>query len=346
MTRRRLGFTLIELLVVIAIIAVLIALLLPAVQMAREAARRTQCRNNLKQLGLAIHNYESTYQIFPGANTRHVANVAANRPVHPQCNGLWSAQSQILQFMEQADIFNAINFSISNRDLVRSGGAPGTNCTTGYAPNNTAKLRMIEGFLCPSEPIASPGPRNNYRFNYGSMQDLNDGFIGRENKGYPVRDFIDGTVNTACMAEVVLGSDYSPISSFNQWNGVIPVTTTPNPGQSLAKTRYELCATAAGIANPGNFTGVYMRRMGAEWSRADPRFCGYNHNSTPNGPRCNAASDELRFGVWGPSSYHPGGVNMLMCDGTVRFVSNNVDFDLWQAISTRKGQEPISNAMF
>lgn len=346
MIRRQAAFTLIELLVVIAIIAVLIALLLPAVQMAREAARRTQCRNNLKQIGLAVHNYESTYLVFPGANTRHVANVAQNRPVHPQCNGLWSGQSMILQFMEQSEMFNSINFSVSNRDLVNSNGAPGSRCTLGYAPNNTAKNKLLSIFLCPSNPISNPGPRNNYRFSNGSLQDRNDGLIGRDNVGHKASDFVDGLANTAGGSEVVLGSDYSPITSFNQWNGVIAKIAAAPPGQNLAKLRFDLCARAAGLAIPAQFSGVYMRRMGAEWSRADPRFVGYNHGSTPNGPKCNSDSDELRFGVWGPSSYHPGGVNVLMLDGTVRFVTDSVDFTLWQAIATRAGQEPISNTSF
>ncbi len=350
MNRRRSAFTLIELLVVIAIIAVLIALLLPAVQMAREAARRTQCRNNLKQIGLAVHNYESTYRVFPGANTRHVANLAQNRPVHPGCNGLWSAQSQILQFMENAQVFNAINFSISNRNLVSSGGALGTQCRTTYTPNNTAKATNIELFLCPSQPITNPGSsneaRNTYRFSQGSLQDTNDGFIGRDNIGRQVSEIPDGLANTACASEGVLGSDYSPITPFNQWNAMIPKVTTAPAGQSLAKLRYDLCRDAPGLAVPTAASGVYMRRMGAQWDRADPRFVGYNHGSPPNGPRCNSVSDELRFGVWGPSSYHPGGVNLLMMDGAVKFVTSNVDFVIWQAISTRAGGEPISNTSF
>jgi prepilin-type N-terminal cleavage/methylation domain-containing protein/prepilin-type processing-associated H-X9-DG protein len=349
MFRRYRAFTLIELLVVIAIIAVLIALLLPAVQMAREAARRAQCRNNLKQLGVALHNYEGTYNVFPGANTRHAANVASSRPLHPQCNGLWSAHAQMLQYIEYSTLYDSLNFSISQRDRVASGGAPGTQCNTSLPaprPNDTVKVQMIELFLCPSEPISVPGSRNNYRWCNGSRQDLNDGLISRDNIGRKVGQIVDGLANTAGASEVVLGSNYSGLTPLNRWSFWMPVITTAPAGETVAKLRFDTCRGMQGLAQQNNNSSIYEKRMGADWHGGDPRFTGYNHGSTPNGPRCSADTDELRLGVWGPSSYHPGGVNVLMLDGSVRFVSNSVDFELWQALATRDGKEQISNATF
>ncbi|MBY0395994.1 MAG: DUF1559 domain-containing protein, partial [Thermoleophilia bacterium] len=209
MKSRRRGFTLIELLVVIAIIAVLIALLLPAVQSAREAARRAQCINNLKQLGNALHNYHSSNDAFPGTyGARNVGNPSEIR-------GTWSAQSLLLGYLEQVPIYNACNFAIANRDNA-----------AGQAQNITAISRRIASFLCPSArpPSGQDGgfimPGNSYFASVGASLAFNaDPYNNMPASAFPnglfmvngpaigIRDVTDGTSNTIAFGEWRIG-DY------------------------------------------------------------------------------------------------------------------------------------------
>lgn len=211
-TRRKRGFTLIELLVVIAIIAILIALLLPAIQQAREAARRTQCKNNLKQLGIALHNYHDVYKIFPymEGGTEGIAVSTANN------NASLSGLVSLLPMMEQSVIYNDIK---EGRD--RDGDPAGvTYAAGGPVPWDTAfdpYRAQVPGLLCPSDVKITGGGnfgRNNYRFNIGTYSRNNhssaaargwgtneiNGLFGRQT-GFGIDDCIDGTSQTLMMAE-------------------------------------------------------------------------------------------------------------------------------------------------
>ena len=203
------GFTLIELLVVIAIIAVLIALLLPAVQAAREAARRTQCVNNLKQIGLAMHNYHTSTDSFPmgvSATNNSVNNCIAWMG--------WSAQAMLFGYMEQGALYNAINFSLDPIEAP-GGGANGMNTTVTWT--------RVATFLCPSDPNGGLNFRNNYYASTGPSTTADWGVDSNFNvcKGvekpglftygysYGIRSIVDGTSNTIAFSEGVVGSNQS-----------------------------------------------------------------------------------------------------------------------------------------
>jgi prepilin-type processing-associated H-X9-DG protein len=359
---------LIELLVVIAIIAVLIALLLPAVQMAREAARRTQCRNNLKQIGLAYHNYHSSFNCFPPMQTWDTGQ--------PGFNGRfasgYSTKSQILPYMEQASIFNGLNFGFP---VVYDGW------TAAYptAPNVTARDTSIESFLCPSDPnhgtpYYSTYGRSNYVANMGLPRQYTGGFqngptwvLSQPNEppiaawGSPwgsdmnnpaigLRDILDGTANTALYSEFVKGG-----AKYSDWvnNGFDPdepkvniyaaVDAGPAP---TAEAGADLLSKAceAQMARSGN---SFVRGM--SWAGGIHAHDSYTHTSTPNKKSCFRGSEWETINadtVYTANSYHPGGVNMLMCDGSVRFVSDNVSGTAYRAIGTRAEKEQISNTEF
>src|SRR5262245_58935433 len=209
----RRAFTLIELLVVIAIIAVLIALLLPAVQMAREAARRSQCRHNLKQIGLGIHNYHDTYNFFPKGNMNwRWATLGYNNGT---LNGNFSPQTSILPFMEYSSLYNTINFSFNPWANI---GAPGGS--GGSITNATSITARVESYLCPSDIVPQANwtngnagvigpclyPGNNYRSSGGRLgiQKGRDGLFTRADRITGVRDVLDGTAFTAAFSEKLI----------------------------------------------------------------------------------------------------------------------------------------------
>jgi prepilin-type N-terminal cleavage/methylation domain-containing protein/prepilin-type processing-associated H-X9-DG protein len=312
MNHRRSGFTLIELLVVIAIIAVLIALLLPAVQSAREAARRIQCVNNLKQIGLALHNYQESRGVLPGADM--VFNVTE-----------LSALSNVLPYLEQINVYNSINFGFSYQD-----------------PNNaTAMMTIINGFICPSDlpdAIPSLGGQTNYMANMGSgivwqasvgpnagLAPPNGVFYG--NSATTFAGITDGLSNTSFFSERVLAdgnnSIVSPIADVFFSPG-FPLT----PDDALAQCQ------AVDINNLANQFPLFM---GAPW------LCGQHiflHVSPPNSRSCGFFI-ALRA-VMPPSSHHPGGVNVVFGDGAVKFVKDSVNLQNWRALGTRAGGEVIS----
>jgi prepilin-type N-terminal cleavage/methylation domain-containing protein/prepilin-type processing-associated H-X9-DG protein len=328
--RDRRGFTLIELLVVIAIIGVLIALLLPAVQAAREAARRAQCNNNLKQIGLALHNYESAVGSYPwGCGWWR--------------NG-WSSHVMSLPYMEQQNLYNAINFTDTGADAL----AAVTNTTAVYAGLN--------GLLCPSDSdrLTTVSGHNSYGMNAGSNPyslKYPNQFSGLsaflyDGKGFShigSRDVLDGTSNTAAYSERVLGigtTNTGTLDGINPTSSVGRLTAWPPDDPSAA---YAVClATRPTAANLAPRTVS----AGANWAKGfAENNTLYNHVMPPNTWSCNRGeTTSYSDGVmWTASSRHPGIVNVLFCDGTVRAVKGSVNIRVWWAVGTKSAREIVSS---
>jgi len=311
-SRSRLGFTLIELLVVIAIIAVLIALLLPAVQAAREAARRAQCSNNLKQIGLACHNYHESRGALPGANMVFGGT------------GL-SALSMLLPAMEQTTAYNSINFNLAH----------------GEPENATARSTAISAFVCPSDqsnPLPSLGGQTNY------MADMGSGIVWQEavggNAGLPkpnglfhgnsskrFADVTDGLSNTGMFSERVLADGNNAVVSK-----VADVFFSP-----LAPTTVDEAFTMCQAIDIDDLHNQFPLFMGAPWLSGQHIF---QHINQPNGRSCGFFVTNRA--VMPPSSFHPGGVQLLLADGSVRFLKDTVNLATWRALGTIAGGEVIS----
>jgi prepilin-type N-terminal cleavage/methylation domain-containing protein/prepilin-type processing-associated H-X9-DG protein len=344
MRQRHRGFTLIELLVVIAIIAVLIALLLPAIQMAREAARRTQCRNNLKQIGLALQNYHATHQVFPFGKGFDYRLQLPTAPVFAR----WSTHALILPEIEYANLYNNINFSFPPE-------TPGMGGVIAFMPayqnpnrvNANECRTVLETMLCPSD-LAIQGDwlgQNNYVGNQGGWLCDRSDVIGTANDTNPgelqtgvlyylsrvrISDIVDGTSQTAMFSEKIRGTgDPNPRSDMF----VVP-------HQTSLDSLYQVCSNlATSTATP--LTSKY----GWSWVMGENCCTLYNHVTTPNKNTCGGTGfpgsmTNMAMQV-PPSSRHPGGVNVLMCDGSVHFITDGMDLNMWRALGTRKGQEVV-----
>lgn len=299
MNTTRNAFTLVELLVVIAIIGILVGLLLPAVQAAREAARRTQCTNNMKQIGLALHNYHSALNRFPfcngGTDTRY------------------SGLSQLLPYMELTNIHTAIDFRLSPH----------------HPANSTARLAEVTGFRCPSDvenPLPTAGGAVNYYPNKGTSpiwQDPKaDGFMFR-NSGVRFADIKDGTSHTAAFCERVL-TDGS--------NGIV----SPIADVFLAMGSPTSADEAIAMCDAVDITNLAFQFplfMGAPWIDGQH---GYLHVNVPNKRSCGFFPTHASMP---PSSFHPTGVMLLRCDGSVQFIAETIDLSAWRALGTRNGGE-------
>jgi prepilin-type N-terminal cleavage/methylation domain-containing protein/prepilin-type processing-associated H-X9-DG protein len=359
---QRRGFTLIELLVVIAIIAVLIALLLPAVQAAREAARRTQCVNNLKQLGLALLNYESAVGAFPWGEIPH--NYSANLN-SPSCLCLMLGQ------MEQLQVYNAYNFG--------SGANPGPGGWN-YIPlnafNSTAQSIKINAFLCPSDFIridltprgatVNPGPTNYqscagadaYSFLTGTTSPGGPGTTNSFSGAFPsysvcvkISRITDGTSNTVAFGELVTGQGayaggFDGLKPSSSFVNVGTAASGANGGTANVQLDYTACLQTGGVTptNVLSTTGGDWP-VGAAWFWARSGQTRYNHVMTPNTFNCsfggdNSDSDDDALTA---SSRHPGGVNEVFCDGSVHFIKNSINPNTWWALSTIGGGEVTSS---
>jgi prepilin-type N-terminal cleavage/methylation domain-containing protein/prepilin-type processing-associated H-X9-DG protein len=414
-TRMRRGFTLIELLVVIAIIAVLIALLLPAVQAAREAARRAQCTNNMKQIGLALHNYHQATDIFPLGASQH-----AQSPTAPMSDyttwGAWSAHALNLPYMEQQPIYNAINFTY--------GGAYGYGA---YA-NQTAWNKVVKSYLCPSDDQAGIGggppvgagiitnwwgynsstPNDCYgpnicsyrmcigttasRFGDGRPADGggSEGYAGCTPDpfnitgwganancypscegmfcmyiSYGIKDCTDGTSNTILAAESLVGDSTALRSSGGHkrnngvnsnapfpWGagemtdaGAMPWTTRVVPVINACTQAY----LASSISN-----GQMCVQDGVRWGYGGVGITMFNTVLTPNAKiaqwnTCSPSNGggNNDYAVFSNcQSNHPGGANVLLGDGSVKFVKDSIQQAIWFALGTRNHGEIVDASQY
>ncbi|MEN6495731.1 MAG: DUF1559 domain-containing protein [Thermoguttaceae bacterium] len=336
------GFTLVELLVVIAIIGILIALLLPAVQAAREAARRSSCTNNMKQIGLALHNYHDTYEAFPaikGGPDVAGTDVGTQLRLGPY--------PRICAFLEQKPIFEQ---------------AMKTPPVT-YSYNNPVRTYQIATLMCPSDitsgALAGSLGKLNYAFCLGDNRINQDhaSSVYRASRGvfgiltWPrFADIIDGTSNTIALAE------YVRPGSHGDFGDIVNLNSSFTLSQCVAA--YDRAAR--------KYTGSsFAADRGWEWADAHPYFTAFQTILPPNSPSCSTTSGwaafvGTQFGVFSASSRHPGGANVVLADASVRFISETIEagslaatmptptdsgkspFGVWGALGTKSGGEAVA----
>ncbi len=337
----RRGFTLIELLVVIAIIAVLIALLLPAVQSAREAARRSQCVNNLKQIGLALHNYHSGNNAFPMGASKNPIDPPAN---YQPWNG-WSAQGTMLGYLEQQPLYNGINFYFAS------------NQNYSYWCNSTVANTLLAAYLCPSDPnsgnVQGTSKLNNYYACIGTttIQLPTTGTSGMFATwvGYTITNCSDGTSNTIAYSEALVPNAKRVTYRANgTLNANDPGNTAIYDASILPESTIvpilQAC-TQLLIANTNQ-----ENDGGNLWSYGAQAWTMFNTFQTPNDK--NGQFGACKYGcggcgidganIVGATSAHSGGVNALFTDGSVKFIKDSVNRRTWMALGTRDGGELIS----
>ncbi|MFM7518861.1 MAG: DUF1559 domain-containing protein [Planctomycetota bacterium] len=370
--RRSAGFTLVELLVVIAIIGTLVGLLLPAVQAAREAARRSSCTNKLRQLGIALHNYHDTNQSFP-----------------PHCiNWRWGAHPRLLPFTENVTMYNfQMSWQGGNGNL-NIGGPPNgqpppwDNC--GLGPQQAPWNFILPGIRCPSdqEAVTATGDIGNVgvsnycfsRGDCGSYSEDNgaqnargmfqagsngypDGTYKRAPKGSTMAQVVDGLSKTIAMSENTVGTNSQNVvnsgiaTGFPGWQDFVPSD----------------CMARVG-ANGQYVAGTNTRPWrGQRWADGGTTFTGFQTVTPPNGPSCIEGDWDALGGAVSASSNHPGGVNAVMGDSSVRFITNNIDtgnlslswrayngngspggraspYGVWGAMGSRAGRESVATS--
>lgn len=305
-SHRRGGFTLIEVLVVVTIVGVLITLILPAVQSAREAARRAQCTNNLKQLGIAVHGYVSRTGVFPRGD------------------GGYSPHVMLLADLDLAHLYNALNMA-------------GFTAPDVHLSNGTVWATRVGGFLCPSDHRSSvqESAGTNYAGNYGvgftQLEALANGPFGWEKSGpFGYEAVTDGSSSTVAMAEWCLGV---PRGVRDRKRSVFEIDDYVTK-DTVFESYISRCVKYKNLKTSFGFKG-------SDWVMYALGQNTYNHALPPNSPTCKSDTGP-RFGAWTASSVHPGGANALYADGHVRFTSESISPQTWRALGTRNGGEVIS----
>jgi len=363
-SRRRAGFTLVELLVVIAIIGVMVGLLLPAVQAAREAARRMQCSNNLKQMGLGIHNYESTYsQLLP---RRGGSNGGGDQRRHDGNYRRVSGFVWMLPFIEQTAMAEQIaaGKTLSDGRVIPPGGPAGWFRDAEWQPWRT----QVPTYLCPSD--LNPGPRDNtagnsYAFSLGdsmggspnwNTNDYNSrGIFGSSHRVRGFRDATDGLSNTIAMSERPwpggdLGLRTAAAGERAKGATVVHPAVLTSPASCLANA-------AGNQLVPGV---QFKAKFGSLWTDAQVECVGFNTVLAPNSVSCvsdASGTADSAGGALNAGSFHPGGVNALLMDGSVRFISDSINtgntslppvtggispYGVWGALGSASGGETVT----
>ncbi len=319
--KKRTGFTLIELLVVIAIIAILVALLLPAVQSAREAARRIQCKNNLKQIGLAMHNYHGANSTMPMSFV-----VDYNTP-----GGEWSVHARLLPYVDEANLYLQIDLSEP------------------YTAGSAVATTRMGMYLCPSEPndrarLDSSGNRIHYPINYGfnaggwftwsNSSRLTGSGVFHPNRGMRLADITDGTSNTLACSEVKTFTPY-----LRDGDGASATVPAPGGISSLGgsfKTNSGHTEWIDGRVHQTGFTAVFAPNTVVSHSNGSDV---YDVDFTNCREEKGCAGET--FAAVTSRSHHTGLVHSLLCDGATRTISDTIDLTVWRALGTRDGNEDI-----
>jgi len=333
------GFTLIELLVVISIIGLLLALLLPAVQSARESARRAQCINNLRQIGLALHNYEASSRSFPINWTLDLRHLWTGDKYFYDISRPFSALTRILPHLEQQALYSSINFDVQK---ITNPAEPGFTYQYPFPSNVTAAKTTVAVFLCPSDDPSRPTTHgSNYRGNHGvgpspatsyENRDSGNGFYSA-NSVLGTASFPDGLSHTVAYSERLRGSGAGPGIFPERDFGEIIVAmycTDRDANYALICTR---------IAATRGFP--QYRDAGFTWFLGDFGCTAYNHAQEPNGRIPDAIDNDIWGGVITARSLHPGVVNSLMADGSVRSVTDSIARPTWRSLGTRNGDELV-----
>ncbi|HWE35050.1 MAG TPA: DUF1559 domain-containing protein [Isosphaeraceae bacterium] len=320
------GFSLIELLVVIGVIGVLVGLLLPAVQQAREAARRQQCANNLKQMITAAHSFEAAMGGFPPLGSYF--------PRRPILRGSFSVHYRLLPYLEQQSLYDSINFE-----------SPAFDLTDLADYHQSAASRAIGAFLCPSDPntVRDTFAPNSYRANSGPeplivSTDLTHGYFNDQGAfsywpdPMPLGAFVDGMSNTLALSEKPIGSGAEAVySPFRDW------VATNGSSSGASSNNWALICSQLADQSAKNFDA------GRTWMIDASLFTRFLPSVPPNSlvPDC-GPSDHASNGIFAARSYHPGGVNAALADGSVRWFSSGVAPATWRALGTRAGGELVS----
>jgi prepilin-type N-terminal cleavage/methylation domain-containing protein/prepilin-type processing-associated H-X9-DG protein len=337
---RRRGFTLLELLVVIAIIAILMALLLPALQQAREAARRTQCRQHLKQLGLALGNYYDVHATFPPGRMRSSIDGAG------RC---FSAYAHLLPYLDAAPLYNQVNFNADPDDPIANGAALGQTIPFFLCP--TDSFRILQSNAVGSVTVNSAV--HNYPLCTGTTYPLSPRNPGGvpvtgvfyENSRVRFADLTDGSSQTVCISETIKAEGGPTVwDGVSATNGFVLTQGNNNTTTGPELTDYATQCHGAGLQ--------LQQTRGSRWLYGAPGHSMYNHVRGPNDRdidcrgglphsiRTNFWWDRLSHNV-AARSRHVGGVNALFCDGHVQFMGENVDLRVWQALGSRNGGELV-----
>lgn len=331
---KRNGFTVVELLVTMGVIGLIVSLILPAVQSARSAARRAACANNLRQMALALQNYQSDWVAFPPAPMGYL--LPSWREGTSSYGSLYSVHVALLDGLEQAPLHNAINFSWP-MSYLSSQGFQGAN--------RTAAQRVVSVFLCPADwggALPSEYGPNNYRSNAGICGYCKDGADGGAFtwRGTRPADFTDGLSSTLAFSEKLIGG-VSPDQYIANRDWIIEHPSLPRPPLSMSADDWvDYCAHRT---FPRDRVAVRFD-AGRSWMLGTTIFTTFLVDVPPNSPVPDCGSPGAGGqGVFAARGPHPGGVNAAMADGSVRFFTNGTNVKVWRALGTRQGGETLSD---